>query len=174
MRWGSEVELLLCCARCFGGWSTADETRVLLQKDIDWPYLLRLASRHRMVQLLFWHLNSRPEAVPEVTLSELRGYFHENTRRNHLLVRELLKLLDLFDACSIRAVPYKGPTLAAVAYGNLALREYDDIDVLVHEQDVPKAKELLASIGYLPEYHLSSAQEVALLRHHYAQSFLRS
>ncbi len=90
------------------------------------------------------------------------------------LTRELLKLLGLFDAHGVRAIPYKGPTLAAIAYGNLALREFDDLDVLVDEPDVPKAKELLVSMGYLPQYHLSNAQEVALLRHHYAQGFSRS
>jgi|SRR5215217_797177 len=174
MRWAPEAELLLRCARCFGGSSTADKTGALLQKDIDWAYLLRLASRHRMVQLLFWYLNSYPEAVPEVTLSELRGHFRENTRRNLLLTRELLKLLGLFDAHGMRAIPYKGPTLAVSVYGNLALRESDDLDILINEPDLPKAKELLASMGYVPEYPLSSAQEVAWLRHHYAQSFWRS
>lgn len=46
------------------------------------------------------------------------------------------------------AVPFKGPVLADTAYGNIALRQFDDLDLLVPVQDVFRAKELLQSRGY--------------------------
>src|SRR5262249_22989147 len=50
----------------------------------------------------------------------------------------------------IPAVPFKGPALAASAYGNLALREFADLDILLLERDVPRARDLLLAWGYGP------------------------
>jgi hypothetical protein len=169
-----EVEVLLACARTPRRSDTADQIRALLREETDWKYLLRVAREHRVVPLLFSHLNATcPEAVPEAALNELRNHSHENTRRNLLLTGELLKLLNLFEANGIHAIPYKGPTLAAMAYGNLALREFDDLDILVRKQDVPRAEELLVSMEYRSQYRLNGEQQAALLRTHYEHAFSR-
>jgi hypothetical protein len=84
--------------------------------------------------------------------------------RNLVFTRELLKILNAFEEHGITAVPYKGPALAASAYGNLALRQSgDDLDIVVRRPDVPKAEELLASMGYRPRYRLTSPQSAAFL-----------
>jgi hypothetical protein len=61
--------------------------------------------------------------------------------------------------------------LAASAYGNLALREFVDLDILVHKRDVPRAKELLSAAGYRPQYRLTRAQEAAFLRYNCEHGF---
>jgi hypothetical protein len=99
--------------------------------------------------LLYQNLNATyPEAVPQAILEKLRDYSHNLARRNLFLTRELLKLLDLFAAHEIPAVPYKGPILAVSAYGNLALRQFCDLDILIHKQDALKVKTLLLTQGY--------------------------
>ena len=45
-------------------------------------------------------------------------------------------------------MPFKGPALAAVLYGDLALREFTDLDILIRERDIPKAREILSNQGY--------------------------
>lgn len=169
------AELLLWCARI----STESEKRVarvraLLGKELDWPYLLATAVPHGMMPLLYWHLNATcPDAVPKAVMDRLRERFHDNTRRNLFLTGELLRLLDLFEARGIPVVPYKGPTLAASVYGNVALRQFYDLDILVQKQDVPRAKELLVTSGYRPEYQLTGAQEAAFLRYECEHSLTR-
>jgi hypothetical protein len=54
--------------------------------------------------------------------------------------------------------------LAACAYGNLALRQFNDLDILLCKQDVPKAKELLIAEGYHLPFRLNAAQEGAYLQ----------
>jgi hypothetical protein len=61
-------------------------------------------------------------------------------------------------------VPYKGPTLAASVYGDVALREFGDLDILVPRRDVPAAKRALLARGYAGLHALSPAQEAALVR----------
>jgi len=130
-----------------------------------------MARRHAMRPLLFWHLNdTSPKAIPESILAQLRADFYSNSARNLFLTGQLLELLDAFEANGISAIPYKGPTLAAFAYGNLALREFFDLDVLVRKNDVLRAKEVLISEGYRAQYRMTPAQEAAFLR--YADQYL--
>ena len=144
---------------------TADRIRALLREDLDWIYLFRLALLHGMMPLLYWHLGSVcPDAVPEASLAALRKHFHKNVQRNLLLTSELLTLLDLLTLHGISAIPYKGPILAASVYGNLALRYFSDLDLLVRKQDMAKAKDLLVTEGYRLDHPLNKVQEAAYIR----------
>ena len=158
------AELLICCARVCMDAETAGRIRELLEHAIDWAYLLRTARLHGMMPLQYRHLNATcPEAVPGPILEELREHFHSNARRNLYLTGELLNILHVFEAHGVPAIPYKGPVLAASVYGNLALREFVDLDLLVHKQDVRRTKDLLTSRGYQAHFHLTDVQEAALL-----------
>ncbi len=162
-----EDELLLCCSRTCIGAETTEQIRTLLQNEIDWAYLIQTAFKHGTVPLLYQSLNvTCPEALPKAVLDELRRHFHANALRNHFLTGELLKLLTQFEVHGIPVLPFKGPALAASAYGNLALRQFCDLDILVHEQDVLRAKDLLISQGYQPLYHLTGAEEAAYILSH--------
>src|SRR5215210_4865854 len=145
----SEDELLLCCARTSRSPEIAARIRALVQEGIDWEYLILTAHLHGVAPLLYWHLHvARSDAVPESVLNHLRDHFHANSLRNLSLTGELLRILRAFRAHGVDAVPYKGPALAASAYSNLALREFIDLDIMVRRQDVQKAKESLAFLGY--------------------------
>jgi hypothetical protein len=160
-----EIELLLCCARAFVDDERANRIRALAETRIDWEYLLRMAYRHSLMPLLHWQLdNICPELVPDSHARLLRDHFHRNTARNLCLTAELCEVLKLFEAQGIPAVPYKGPALALYVYGNLSLRRFSDLDVLVHQRDVFRAGEILGSRNYRPEFQLSPAQKEAYLR----------
>ena len=134
-------------------------------KEPGWNYLLLMAQRHRVVPRLHHHLVSEcPEAIPSKARSGLEKLNQENTRSNLLLTGELLKLVDLLEAHGIAAVPFKGPTLALWAYGDLGRREFGDLDILVKQQDVPAVRKLLAGEGFTPRPELSAAQKAATLR----------
>jgi len=140
---------------------------------MEWEYLLRIADEHSMMPLLFWHLDDAPpELVPASVLARLRERFHRNAQRNLFLTAKLIKLLNLLKAHELPAIPYKGLVLAASSYGNLALREFVDLDLLVHKRDVPRAKELLSAAGYQPQVRLTRAQEAAFLRYNCEHAFV--
>ncbi len=164
-----ETDLLLCCACVCADSEKAERIATLAQTDMDWSYLIWEASQHRMTPLLYWHLNTLcPEVVPKATMSYLREHFNANARRNLLLTGELLEVLELFSAHGILAIPYKGPLLAASVYGNLALRQAGDLDIMVHKENVPKVGELLVSHGYQPDHQLAHGQEILLPHSQYA------
>ena len=162
----SEAQLLLCCARSRRDHEVSARIEALLQDEIDWGYVMQLAGRHKMVSLLSWHLSATfREALPSTVVQELDAGFRTNGLRNLRLTGELLRLLHAFQVHEIPALPYKGPTLATLAYGNLALREFLDLDFLVREADVLRAKEVLLSNGYQPLYRMTSAREAAFIRY---------
>jgi hypothetical protein len=68
------------------------------------------------------------------------------------LSAELIKILDLFRSQGIHAIPYKGPVLAVQAYDDVTLREFEDLDVVLRQSDLPKAHEVMLGLGYRPKY----------------------
>ena len=141
-----EDELLLYCARTDVNPEIKDKILSLIQNNLDWNYLLKLASRHRLMSLLYHNLNfTCPDLVPEDILKRLKDNFNVNVRKNLMLTGELVKVLNLLKSEGINAIPYKGPVLASMAYGNIGLRQFSDIDIFIPESEVLKAKKLVLS-----------------------------
>ena len=167
-----EDQILICAARPSLRADTTERLRQLLRPDLDWKYLLATAERHCVIPLLYCHLsNTSAGLVPVEALSQLRDADQQNTNSNLFLTGELIKLLDVLEANGVPAVPFKGPTLALQAYGNVGQRQYGDLDILVKRQDVLAVKTLLASQGFTPRPELSSAQQAALLRFDCSHNF---
>jgi len=164
----TEIDLLLSCSRMSMNAERAERVGTLLRNEIDWEYLLHTSISHGVVPLVYRSLTSTcPEAVPEGTMRELRDYFYANALRNLLFTRELLKILSYFNAHRVPAVPFKGPSLAESVYGDVSLRQFCDLDILVPRQHVVRAKEILISQGYVPEFPLTRTQEASYLESHY-------
>ena len=141
--------MLLYCARTYLETQEAKQIKSLVRKGIEWTYLVGIARTHAVMPLLYRTLHSTcPDAVPNEILEQLRDHFYANAGRNLFLTKELLKLLHLFEAHKIPAIPYKGPVLAASIYGNLALREFGDLDILVHERDYQHAQHCSSAKGF--------------------------
>jgi hypothetical protein len=160
-----EAELLLCCARTSLDAQHLERARTLLGGVIQWDELLRMAWLHRVLPLLYWHLwQIGRDTVPEPVLDKLRTVFSRNAGRNLRLMREVHEILGLLAANHISAIPYKGPVLAQQIYGNLALREIGDLDIMVRKEDFAGAQALLRRRGYQPQEQLTAAQERIMLR----------
>jgi len=146
-----EAELLLCSARTHIDPQTAARIQALASQATDWRYLISAGNSHGVLPLLYRTLNQVcPDAVPAAKRELLKECYELNEKRNLLLTLELLKLIKALEERGVRAVPFKGPILAASVYGNLALRQFSDLDILVRKQDIPRAKEVLLSEGYRP------------------------
>lgn len=109
-----------------------------------------MASKHRLRPLLYYNLNNVcPEKVPEDFLKYLKDFYHSNTHKNLLFTGELIKIMELLKENKINAFTYKGPVLAHIAYGNIGLREFGDIDIFIDKSDALKAKEVMLKNDYI-------------------------
>jgi len=91
--------------------------------------------------------------------------YMQNAARNMKMTKELLRILDLFEENGIAAIPFKGPALTQQIYGDISLRTFSDLDIIVKREHVLRAKDILVSIGYGPELKLTSDQEKAVLNY---------
>ena len=147
--WRPEHNLILCSARRALDPERRARLRTLTQESLDWFLVLGTAGDQGVEPLLYWHLNSTGGVVvPPIWSDFLKRAFERNARRNLYMSGQLLRVLDSFEANGVCGIPYKGPTLAALAYGNLALRASGDLDILVRQRDLPRAQELLLALGY--------------------------
>jgi hypothetical protein len=92
-------------------------------------------------------------------------------RSSLLFAGELLRLLDLFDRHAIAALPFKGPVLADMLYGDIAARDYCDLDILVPKQDIARAIGALLAAGYSTDLPSNPGQRKAYLGARYEIHF---
>src|SRR4051794_31937413 len=108
-----EHELLLCCAAALHDVAGRAQFQRLAQKDLKWEYVLQTADLHGMLPLLKARLDEFcPGAVPGGVAGDLARACLANAARNLALTGELLRILKVFEAEGIEAVPFKGPALA--------------------------------------------------------------
>ncbi len=147
-----EAELLFCAAGVDDSDGRVERIRILLDLDLDWDYVLDCTNHHAIPSLLYWRLNQVGLGlVPVDVVEKLRVEKATVVRRNLLLVSELVAVTKLFEAASIPLLPYKGPVQARLLYGDISHRHIWDLDVLVVESDVARARKLLVDNGYTPE-----------------------
>jgi hypothetical protein len=137
---------------------------------LDWSAFLQLAEHHGVLALIAADILVRPE-LPLTIEQSVRAFHAANAKRSLWLASELGAILDHFAKKDIRAIPYKGPVLAQSAYGNLALRTFHDLDLLIPATQFAAAKNALAGIGFHPSQALALAVERLYLRTGYERSF---
>jgi hypothetical protein len=144
-----EDMLILSCGHSQVNEELEKKIMKLVNLDLDWEYIVDMATRHRLRPLLYYNLNKIcPDNVPEDVLVSLREFYHSNVRKNLMMTGELVKVMKLLEENGVNAVTYKGPVLAQMAYGNVGLREFGDLDILVGKSYALKAKDLMFSQGY--------------------------
>jgi hypothetical protein len=143
-----ELALLRLCARPPSTPAMAHLERVV-DRGIDWERFHAAAAYHAVLPLAHRALRDGSlHAVPEEALARLWQQTLVNTKRNVLLTRRLRELVAALAAEGVRALPYKGPLLALSAYGNVARRQFIDLDILVSPADVTRCRDLLTKSGY--------------------------
>jgi hypothetical protein len=149
----AEMELLLCCARTRCNPEMSQRMREAARKEIDWFQFIQLALRHDILSLAFRNLHRFcPDIVPSGVLQPLRARHEAEAAEGRQLAKELVDILGFLDSCGIPAVPFKGPALAVRLYADLSLRGFGDLDILIGEQDVVRARRLLIDWGFAPEW----------------------
>jgi hypothetical protein len=156
----AEQELLLFCARTSMDDETERKIKYLVRSDLNWDYLLEIASKHGLKPLLYWQLHIIcPDEIPSEFMHNLKEFLKTNATKNLFFMKELIAIIKTLNDHHIESVPYKGPILAQQVYGNLTMREFGDLDIYVKKEDVPKIKDILISKGYKPQFNLNSSQE---------------
>ncbi|MCP4381298.1 MAG: nucleotidyltransferase family protein [Hyphomicrobiales bacterium] len=122
---------------------------VAKSEDLNWSTVLKLAQQHGVKPILQQTLRTaRWDAIPRQVQAELDGFSVENLKKSLYFVGELFKLIERLKDQRTDVVTFKGPILAETLYGDLSLRQFVDLDILVRQPDLRKAEDVLTALGY--------------------------
>ena len=147
-----------------------ERLRALAAADLNWDRLLRLAAVHGLRPLVYRNLRTHCTSLaPETAMEQLHHAYRYNAVNALLLTTELEKILAALAENGIPVIPFKGVTLGERLYGDAALRESGDIDIIVPQDRVFEVRDLLVGLNYRPLFELSQRQEEEYVRgiHHY-------
>jgi len=145
----AEQTLLLACSRTHIDPETDQQIRELAGSISHWPFLMQSASNHKVWPLVYRALAStHPDTLPQTVLDQWRKSYLAHSARNLRMARELVRIVQRLESHEIRCLPYKGPVLAESVYGDLSLRQFSDLDILVSRRDVEHAVAILKNLGY--------------------------
>ena len=136
---------------CRAQWEAIDDSALRkVASAADWPQVLQMARRHKLLPLLMELAPSLGERVPPAIRDQLREAGYAHAVRAARLVRELLHVERLLRRQGLPVLAFKGPTLACLAFGDAARRQFDDLDLLVAPADLARARDAMLSAGYRP------------------------
>jgi hypothetical protein len=118
-------------------------------KNLDWDYIFRQATTHKVVPLLYTNIKNLP--IPNNILKKFEQIYTYTAFHNMLYTEEMQRILHTLNNENISSVILKGPMLAQNIYGNIALRPFSDIDILIKKEHLSKAISILKSTGYVSE-----------------------
>jgi hypothetical protein len=146
-----EKRLLIACARTRMTSSAASQIRKIACEPLRWDFLLRAAAENSILPLLAVHLPAIvPDAFAREQFAQLKTAARAAGIRSLQLSAELIRVLGTLQTKRILALPYKGPVVAMQAYGDLALREFEDLDIIVPQRDMARANQVLLALNYQP------------------------
>lgn len=104
----------------------------------------------RLIPVLIKHFSQEElaELAGKRLAARMLELYHTETLQNLFLEAELQHVLHAFHEANIAIILFKGPALAYTVYPQPDLRTYHDLDMLIHEDDLPRARDLLADMGY--------------------------
>jgi len=174
VRFSPEIDLLLACCGAESRGESSIRIQAILtrnQTEIDWKRLSQLAQRHGLAPFLHRRLSIAMDPIQPAWLGELGWHDKVNAHRTLWLTLELLNIHKHLAARGLTVLPYKGPVLAESLYGNVALRQFSDLDLLVRARDLPAVRSALIELGYKPGLELPRAAERAYLKSGYEYTF---
>lgn len=143
-----ETRALLACARAVIDRGRLTEFRIALAECSDVELLCEAAVSQGMLGHLHQMVSAAKDVDPALVnrLARLQGI---SSRRCLRQTGYLVRLLDELETSGVRAIPYKGPMWAERLYGDVTLRSWVDLDLLVAHEHMPRARELFLHSGFV-------------------------
>lgn len=103
---------------------------------------------NRLLPLVYHNL--KKEGIEHDIFQRLKGVYRYTWTKNQMLFHAITPVLNRFHGSGIRTMILKGAALIVRYYFNFGLRPMNDFDVLVRDQDVRSAIDLLNKSGWKP------------------------
>ncbi len=142
--------LISCCYEKLSE-DDIDFIHTYLSKTTDYQSLISIALKHGILPMVYKTIKYLPRSTSKHTqyfLSELKPVYMQIVQKNIMMSAELLKIMHILEKNHIKALAFKGPVLSQMAYGDITLRQYGDLDILVNPKDLFNAGILFQNNNY--------------------------
>ena len=95
-------------------------------------------------------LLSNRDLIPVEATNKLQQAYYKSLSRGMVLYNAFEKVAEAFCAADIRVVVLKGIYLSEWLYGDIALRQFSDMDLLVSKDDAMQCMSILTELGFKP------------------------
>ncbi len=154
-----EWDILLLCSRISLNDSELECLQDLSRLDVDWQALLDMAAFHRTFPLVYRQIKKHCTlCLPQQLLDSAKSHFRCQGIENLTMASVLLKVLAALEESGVHAVPFKGPVFTKSIFGDLSLRNFCDLDILISVEDLPSAVAIIQKEGFIPLFPLTNNQ----------------
>lgn len=148
-----EIQLILYFLNGFSGGNS--NPPLPDTEHIDWDLFLSLAADHKADLLIFKSADAdRLKILPDHIQSKLKARYIANLKRSVRIAANAIEIINILNVNGILCFPFKGAFLSEAVYGDLALRYFEDIDLLISKQDAVKTVDILSRQGFIPNIRL--------------------
>ncbi len=170
-----EQRALLCCARSSLDDASRQRLRAIAAEGLDGRMLVAEAGRHGVSTLLSRHIREVfPPGKADELVEELRADVHATVVASLAAAAELAALVSALKDARVPVLAIKGPISAMLCYGDLGVRRYGDLDLLIRPSDLPSARRCVEARGYAPRFALTDAWQARLVRTQSELGFLHA
>ncbi len=148
-----EEKLVLLSAHVQQNDTTLSELDRCLCQITNWDYACKLLIDRAAAPLLISHLSTLEHAsqIPGEVLYRLKQAAQKVLARSMVLSHSFVQIMTRFNQEGIPVIALKGIYLSEWLYGTMGLRQFSDLDLLVHPDACEKALDILESMGFQSE-----------------------
>lgn len=141
----NEIILIIECCRLSQDSKLIEEKISLIK---NWDDFISLSYSHGVFPLVYQVLKKHEDKIPLNTFAFMKQTYMNLVKTNMLMTSELIKISNLLEENGIKPISFKGPVLSAMAYGDVISRQYVDLDILVEDDRLLDAIEILKNNEY--------------------------
>jgi len=157
-----EEMFILSCSKT---WATKEEIEQHIHNDLRWDYIFDSAVDQCVASILYYNLQKvDAELIPLDFMKMLKSSYIDTLANNILIVKELKEVLSSLAELNVDVIILKGLALAETVYPDIALRPFNDVDILIQEKDIKRAQKAITELGYEtycdPEFNERFREEI--------------
>lgn len=149
---GEEALLVLCCLEPLSPAEVERFRSLARDPSLDWPLVQKLARLNKVEPRLTktLRLHGVWSGVPPAIAAELDQATEAVAVANQRRLARAVELFSAFAAQGVEVCVLKGMLFAETLYRDPLYKRMNDIDMLVHTEDLPKILAIYKQLGYFP------------------------
>jgi hypothetical protein len=127
----------------------ASQLQTYLAQELDWSAVLDFAENHGVQGLVATRFEEIGfSGVPALIRKQLQNRMRAQHIFTLSMTAELFRILESFAEAGISTALVKGPVISLLAFNDPAVRNYVDLDLLLHHRDIHNATRLMLKMGF--------------------------